>query len=347
MVNVLYLCNHEQGVILVSRNYMPFQILALSGGGYRGLFTSSILTKLEEQAKKPLAECFDLITGTSIGGVIALGLALGKSAESIQKMFLDHGEEIFTRGEAPRWRAAKLKARWSQWRRPKYDGSVLREKIEEVVGKNTRLGDARTRLLIPSVNMTKGSVQMFKTAHNPNFMNDYKLSAADIAMATAAAPLYFPMAKIENSNFIDGGIVANAPDMCALHEAVHFLGQRMEDINVLSVGTTTSKFSLPSSLGRDFGQKLWLENGRLVSTILSSQQQLVDFMLTHQLGDRYVRFDAQPSPEQTTDLGLDLATANRRQTLLGMADGCYQALSNNPKVVEMLAYRRPVPTFHH
>ncbi len=70
-------------------------------------------------------------------------------------------------------------------------------------------------------------------------------------------------------------------------------------------------------------------------------------MLTHQLGDRYVRFDAQPSPEQTTDLGLDLATANRRQTLLGMADGCYQALSNNPKVVEMLAYRRPEPTFHH
>jgi patatin-like phospholipase/acyl hydrolase len=166
---------------------MTFQILALSGGGYRGLFTSSILAKLEEQAKRPIGDCFDLITGTSIGGVIALSLGLGKSAESIRKMFLDHGEEIFTRGEPPRRYLAKWKARWSQWRRPKYDGSVLREKIEEVVGKNTRLGDARTRLLIPSVNMTKGSVQMFKTAHHPNFMNDCKLSAADVAMATAAA----------------------------------------------------------------------------------------------------------------------------------------------------------------
>lgn len=326
---------------------MTFQILALSGGGYRGLFTSSIVAKLEEQAKRPIGDCFDLITGTSIGGVIALGLGLGKSAESIRKMFLDHGEEIFTRGEPPRWYLAKWKARWSQWRRPKYDGSVLREKIEEVVGKNTRLGDARTRLLIPSVNMTKGSVQMFKTAHHPNFMNDCKLSAADVAMATAAAPLYFPMATIENSNFIDGGVVANAPDMCAVHEAVHFLNQKIEDISVLSIGTTTSKFSLPSSLGRNFGQKLWLKNDRLISTILSSQQQLVDFMLKHQLGARYVRFDAQPSHEQVSDLGLDLATASRRQTLLGMADGCYQALSNDPQVIAMLAHRPPAPKFYH
>jgi patatin-like phospholipase/acyl hydrolase len=326
---------------------MPFQILALSGGGYRGLFTSTILASLERQAQRPIGDCFDLIAGTSIGGVVALGLALGKSAESIQKMFLEHGEEIFTRGEPPRGRLGRLKARWHQWHNPKYDGTVLRKKIEDVVGENTRLGDARTRLLIPSVNMTKGSVQMFKTAHHRNFLNDHKLLAADVAMATAAAPLYFPMAKVGNSNFIDGGIVANAPDMCAVHEAVKFLDQKIGDISVLSIGTTTSKFSLPSSLGRNFGQKLWLDNGRLVSTVMSSQQQLVDFMLKHQLGDRYVRFDEQPSPEQITDLGLDLATANRRETLLGMADGCYQALSNNTRVLEMLTHRAPKPLFFH
>jgi patatin-like phospholipase/acyl hydrolase len=326
---------------------MTFQILALSGGGYRGLFTSSILTRLEQQAQRPIGDCFDLIAGTSIGGVIAIGLALGKSTEAIKKMFLDHGEEIFTRGERPQGWLAKLQERKRQWKQPKYDGTVLREKIEAVLGKNARLGDARTRLLIPAINMTKGSVQMFKTAHHPNFLNDHKLLAADVAMATSAAPLYFPMAKIENSNFIDGGIVANAPDMCAVHEAISFLGQDLRDISVLSIGTTTSKFSLPSSLGRAFGQKQWLENNRLVSTMMSSQQQLVDFMLKHQLGDRYVRFDEQPSPEQITDLGLDLATANRQQTLLGMADGCYQALSNNVKVIEMLAHRPPRPTFFH
>ena len=165
---------------------MPFQILALSGGGYRGLFTSTVLARLEQQAQRPIGDCFDLIAGTSIGGVIALGLDLGKSAESSKKMFLEHGEEIFTRGEPPRGRVAKLRARWAQWRQSKYDGTVLREKIEAVVGKDTKLGDARTRLLIPSVNMTKGSVQMFKTAHHQNFLNDHKLSAVDVAMATSA-----------------------------------------------------------------------------------------------------------------------------------------------------------------
>ena len=144
----------------------------------------------------------------------------------------------------------------------------------------------------------------FTAAEKTELWDRWKRGESLRAVAMATAPLYFPMAKIDNSNFIDGGVVANAPDMCAVHEAVHFLGQKIEDVSVLSIGTTTSKFSLPSSLGRDFGQKLWLKNDRLISTILSSQQQLVDFMLKHQLGRRYVRFDAQPSHEQPRISGL-------------------------------------------
>jgi hypothetical protein len=116
---------------------------------------------------------------------------------------------------------------------------------------------------------------------------------------------------------------------------------------VMSIGTTTSKFSLPSSEGRNFGVKHWLENQRLASTVISSQQQLVDFMLKQQLGDRYVRFDQQPSAEQVSDLGLDLATQSRRRTLLGIAEGCYQDLCNDARVIEMLSHRPAKPTFHH
>jgi patatin-like phospholipase/acyl hydrolase len=326
---------------------LTFQILALSGGGFRGLFTSSILAKLEEQAGRPLHQCFDLIAGTSAGGIIALGLAMGKKAETIRDMFLLHGEEIFPRGEGPTSLPQRGLAQWREWRRPKYDGTVLRSKIEGVLGADAKLGDAKTRVLIPAVNMTKGSVQMFKTAHNPGFMLDHKLSAVDIAMATSAAPLYFPMAEVGNSYFIDGGVVANAPDLCALHEAVQFLDQQIQDVSIMSIGTTTSKFSLPTSAGREFGQRDWLKNGRLPSTVISSQQQLVDFMLKHQLGGRYVRFDEEPSAEQTSDLGMDLATESRRKTLLGMADGCYQALCNDSRVIDMLAHRPPVPTFHN
>ncbi|AZO34026.1 MAG: hypothetical protein EOS76_06855 [Mesorhizobium sp.] len=81
---------------------MPFQILALSGGGYRGLFSTHIFSKLEEQAGRPIGECFDLIAGTSIGGIIAIGLALGKPAKEIRDVFEEKGEDIFTRGEPTR-----------------------------------------------------------------------------------------------------------------------------------------------------------------------------------------------------------------------------------------------------
>src|SRR5258708_4930392 len=168
-----------------------------------------------------------------------------------------------------------------------------------------------------------------------------------MAMETSAAPLYFPMAEVGNGYFIDGGVVANAPDLCAVHEAITFLDQKLDDIRLMSIGTTTSKFSLPSSAGRNFGVKHWLENQRLASTVISSQQQLVDFMLKHQLGTRYVRFDQTPSAEQVSDLGLDLATESRRRTLLGIADGCYQELCNDQRVVDMLAHRPDKPTFHH
>jgi len=195
--------------------------------------------------------------------------------------------------------------------------------------------------------MTMGSVQMFKTAHTPKLMTDHTLKAVDIAMATSAAPLYFPMAEVGNSHFIDGGVVANAPDLCALHEAVQFLDRKIEEVSIMSIGTTTSKFSLPTSAGREFGQRDWLKNDRLSSTVISSQQQLVDFMLKHQLRERYVRFDEEPSAEQTSDLGMDLATESRRKTLLGLADGCYQRLCNDSRVKDMLAHRSPPPIFHH
>lgn len=75
----------------------PFQILCLSGGGYRGLYTATLLEELEKEAQNPLAEVFDLIAGTSIGGILAIGLAAGVPAATLRKAFEDHGGEIFPR----------------------------------------------------------------------------------------------------------------------------------------------------------------------------------------------------------------------------------------------------------
>lgn len=319
-----------------------FQILALSGGGYLGLYTAEVLARLERQAGKPLGRCFDLIAGTSVGGILAIGLGLEVPAGKMRDLFSARGERIFSSRPRPRW--GWLDARRSLLS-PKYDGAELRSAIAEIVGKSTLMSDAKHRLLVPSVNMTKGSVQMFKTGHHRTILTDPQRLAVDVAMATSAAPTYFPLAELDKAQYVDGGLVANAPDMCALHEATHFLEQDAVDVHILSVGTTSAGFSLKRSLGRDLGSFKWMSGGRLFATVVSAQQQLVDYMLQHQLGNRYLRIDARQSEEQQADLALDVADENARGTLLGLAEGSYQAASADPRLAKFLAHDAPPPTF--
>ncbi|TIP26209.1 MAG: patatin [Mesorhizobium sp.] len=320
---------------------MTFQILSLSGGGYRGLFTIEVLARLEEQARRPIGECFDLVAGTSIGGIIAIGLAMGKTAKEIKAVFLEEGETIFPRGERPiTWLGKQLARLESYFGGPKYDGVALRAAIARILDPDVLIGHAQTRLLIPSINMTKGSVQIFKTPHDSRLVVDLHRKAIDVAMATSAAPLFFPLAKIDDSYFADGGLVANSPDACAVHEAIHFADQKPHDLRVLSIGTTSTGFSLPTSLGPSLGGAEWLKNERLISTVFSSQQQLVDFMMRHQLGDRYLRIDVRSSAEQSVDLGMDLATPARRSTLLGLAEGAHQDIAGSHFISVVLAHQR-------
>ncbi len=323
---------------------MRFQILALSGGGYLGLYTAEILARLEERAGRPLARCFDLVSGTSVGGILAIGLALEVPAADMRDMFERRGEVIFSRRGRPRF--GWWDARRSIFR-PKYDGKELRRAVADMIGADTRIGDLKHRLLVPAVNMTKGSVQMFKTGHHQNFQNDPKRSAIEVAMATSAAPTYFPLAECEQAQFADGGLVANAPDMCALHEARHFLKQDVSNVSILSIGTTSTGFSARRSLGRNLGSWKWMSRGRLFSTIVSAQQQLVDYILSHDLGDRYFRIDAIQSPEQQADLALDVANEPARGSLLGLAEGSFQKASADPRLANMLAHNPVPPHFFH
>jgi patatin-like phospholipase/acyl hydrolase len=319
-------------------------MLALSGGGYSGLYTAEVLARLEAQAERPIGQCFDLIAGTSVGGLLALAVAMEIPVERVRDLFLESGTRIFSGRGRPRYWWTDL---WRSFLKPKYDSVSLREAIEGVLGRDTLLGQARHRVVIPSINMTKGSVQMFKTAHHPKLVMDHRRRATDIAMATTAAPAYFPLAEMDNAYFADGGLVANAPDMCALHEACIFLGVNPNDVGILSIGTTTTGFSLPRSIGRKLGSLKWTARGRLFSTIMSSQQQMVDFMLRHQLGDRYLRIDSRPGEEQQTDLALDVADAAATGTLRGLAEGSYQQFANNPILLSMLAHRPSAPVFYN
>ncbi len=128
---------------------------------------------------------------------------------------------------------------------------------------------------------------------------------------------------------------------------MHYLGQSRDDVRILSIGTTTTAFSLSHKTGRDLGSYQWLSNGRLFSTAMSAQQQLVDFMLGHQLKGRYLRIDAVQSREQEADLGLDVSTRAASRTIAGIAEGAYQKVASNPVLREFLEHRAPQAVFYN
>ncbi len=166
-------------------------------------------------------------------------------------------------------------------------------------------------------------------------------------MATSAAPSYFPIAEIGDGLYADGGLYANSPDLLALHEAEHFLNAEPGQIRLLSVGTTTAKFSFAHGTGLRFGIWQWALGQRLVQAMLSSQQQVVDSMIRHRLGNRYVRLDYQQSREQEQALSLDTANETAQRTIRAMADITIQGATNDPMMREILSHNSGVPKFYH
>ncbi len=324
---------------------MAFRILALSGGGFLGLFSVRILARMEATLGRPIARSFDLVCGTSAGAITALGLSLDVRADAIERTFIEHGPLIFAR---PGGRFQELKRTLAFARSlvaPKYEAEALLAATRSLLGE-ARLGDAKHRVVLPVVNMTTGQIEVFKTPHNPAWTYHAGLRMTEVAVAAAAAPTYFPMAEVRNSLYVDGAIAASAPDMLGVHEAEYYLKVPRDGIEVLSIGTTTGSFSLPYSAGRRYGAVRWLRGARLFSTIMSAQQQLTAVFLRHQLGDRYVRVDSLRSSGLEADLAFDGATENGVKTIFGLADHAFEEAMKQDRVRAMLDALAEPPVFH-
>jgi uncharacterized protein len=324
---------------------MAFQILSLSGGGYLGLYTISILAEFERRIGRPIATSFDLLAGTSIGGIIALALAAQTPAHDIKASFEEDGRTIFSSRSTPQTKVGELWDFLRSFLSAKYDNQSLRQTIARIVGENTLIGQLKHPVVIPAVNLTKGKPQVFKTDHHPDFQVDHSRRVVDVALATSAAPTYFPIATIGDELFVDGGLFANSPDLIALHEAEHFFGQKIDNLFMLSVGTTTSKFSFSQARGLNLGTLAW--SRRFAQVLLASQQLDVEYIVRHRLGDRYLRVDAEQSREQERDLGLDIATSRAQTTVRGLASATVQEYLGNRALRQMLSYEAPAPIFFH
>lgn len=228
----------------------PFQVLALDGGGFRGMFSAAALAYLEHDLGVRLADYFDLIVGTSTGGIIALGLGAGRSPRELVEFYVKWGAHIL---DHPRRRALLRVAR------PKFSADHLREALEDVFGTQL-LGACEKRLCVPSYDLVSDDVYLFRTPHHEELRRDWRTPMVDVAMATTAAPTYFPAHRLDGLRLIDGGVWANSPVAVGINEAINRFGRRREEIRVLSVGTTTAVRNRPRWLNHG-GLAAWAAQG--------------------------------------------------------------------------------------
>jgi predicted acylesterase/phospholipase RssA len=237
------------------------------------MFTAAVLAHLEEDHGVRVTDHFDLIAGTSTGGIIALGLGLGMSPRQILEFYTEHGSRIF------RDRSGLRGAR--HWVLSKYSAKPLRDALGEVLG-DRLFGESTKRLVITSYNLGANDVHLFRTPHLFHLRRDWRERAVDVALATTAAPTYFPTMTLRGARLIDGGILANNPIMVALTEAFGPLQRRVTDIKAFSVGTTTDVPRHPRLLDRG-GRLMWAPAA--VDVLMRAQSDGATKQARHFLGE--------------------------------------------------------------
>src|SRR5215471_6908037 len=228
-----------------------FRILSLDGGGIRGVFPAAFLARLEEHLEQPIGRYFDLIAGTSTGGIIAIGLGLGLPAREILDLYVQQGPAIFDQQHGPLENSIRRCLRsTAHLLVTKHPSEPLRAALEGVLGRR-RLGESRTRLVIPAWHPVLERVYIYKTAHHPRLETDFRQPAIDAAMATAAAPTFLNPHMTESAvELVDGGVWANNPIGVAAIEAVGLLGWPGDKLKILSIGTINEPGRLPQLRGK-------------------------------------------------------------------------------------------------
>ena len=291
----------------------PFRILALDGGGVRGACTAAFLTQLEVGLGAPLARYFDLICGTSTGGILALGLATERPAEELLDLYRTKADTLFRRRYP--W-VPKVAAMFVD---SLYRSEGLHAELRAVLGEETILGDAVTRVCVPAMNVTTGRATVFKTRHMADLERDHLLPMWRVAAATAAAPIYFDPVEIPGcGTYVDGGLWANTPATVGILEALR-LGHALEDVELLSIGTGAARFHRGTTVGWKRHVPLW-RNGLLgwgtdvVDVSMHAQTDRAENFMHYLLGDRHCRVQF-PLP----DGSFKLDAVGQVETLVQMA----------------------------
>ena len=257
----------------------PLRVLSLDGGGMRGLYTATLISSLASSLRgKPvdIGSVFDVIVGTSTGGILATALAIGVPIQEVIELYRSVGPSIFVDPQPQPSLAnlkfpegSKLGKLWwfirhgkSIWRDPfvqwcrrnaskaANDSGPLRAELTRLFGTMTfgQLYEKRQiGLCMAAVKILDEKLRVFKTPHIGTKNYDVNLTLVDACMATSAAPLYLPLAEVPNPQmpdsyeiYADGGLAVNNPVMIGLIEALQIVGNSGRQIEIFSVGTCSA-----------------------------------------------------------------------------------------------------------
>jgi patatin-like phospholipase/acyl hydrolase len=314
------------------------KVLSIDGGGIRGIIPAMVLAEIEARTGKSSAEMFDLVAGTSTGGILALGVTKpgqdGKpeySAKRLIELYESEGGKIFT---------------FQVWHRLHSLGGLAEEKypsegIEEVAKEyfgDVHLAQALTEVLVTAYEIERRGPWFFKRRHALDPAQGFDPFMRDVVRATSAAPTYFEPIQLKvgslgNRAFIDGGVHSNNPAMCAYVEA-RKIHPEEDDFLVVSLGTGEPTREMPYEEVRGWGLVLWAQP--ILNVVFDGVSDTVNYQLQELLstekGDarRYYRF------QTVLDIGKDDLDDSSRTNIAALKTKAQEIIDENDATLDHL-----------
>jgi hypothetical protein len=313
-----------------------FKVLSIDGGGTKGLYSAKIIEEIEREYNSAICDYFDLICGTSTGGLIALALSLRIPASQIVEFYQNNSSKIFPSRTSIESLARLIRQLLFG---SKYGNKELASALRCLFG-DKKLGESKSLLCIPSFSLSDGRPFIFKHDHSEGTLSrDNETRYLDVALATSAAPTYLPVVSIpnyENRQFIDGGIYANDPSLVGITEAFRYFvgeGKAFSKLGVLSIASLEA---VPGRKRIRFANRSVVQwRGDLLSTFFESQAHMtsyvVDVLANHcDPGFDYIRIPSIPIDAARSKLiGLDCSSQESLDTLVSRAKDVYYRFRGN------------------
>jgi len=294
----------------------PAVTLSIDGGGIRGLIPAIILSALRAEIGRELHESFDLISGTSTGGIIAVAVGSDSAGgrpytpDALVQLYVENGPKIFK---------PQLFSGVTQFWRPKYGAGSIEDVLRAFFG-DTQLRAARTPLLITSYDL-KSQLPFFFKSHRIPDDPTYDWPLWQVARATSAAPTFFPPFRLQQGEsqeyvLVDGGILVNDPAMAAYAESRNLYPQAKGHV-VVSVGTGDRNDRITYEECRNWGKLQWAT--RITSVMMDSVEEATDYELRAMAGDQLKYFRLQVSPLTGASPEMDDVSPQNLQALQQVA----------------------------